>query len=131
METVTLNSVKFMTQAQYGSETVENKNLYLVEFQPDLNMFPDYSSGISISANTTYTVGSGALSDYKNGWFRIGLTSSSWHGRDPQIVVSINSQGFYMNYGCGFTMVYLSDGNTFSCNSTSKCDAKFFPVKTT
>lgn len=130
MDSVTLKAVKFMTQAQYSSETRTNDNLYLVEFEPDLNMFPNYSTSVWIDANTTYTVGSGALANYKEGWFRIGLTAYSWHGREPQLVIWINGQVFYISYFCAFTMVFLSEGNTFSCNSTWKCDSRFFPVKT-
>jgi hypothetical protein len=129
MEKASLNSVKFMTQSQYASESKTNDNLYMVEFQPDLNMFPDYSTSTWINANTTYTVGSGVLADYKEGWFRIGFTSSSWHGQDPQLVIWINGQVFYISYFCAFTMVYLSEGNTFSCNSTYRCDSRFFPIK--
>lgn len=129
METAILKSVKFMTQSQYNDAEKEKNNLYLVEFQPDLNMFPDYSKGVWISANTNYTVGSGVLDVYKEGWFRIGFTSSSWHGRDPQLAIWINGQVFYISYFCAFTMVYLSEGNTFSCNTTYRCDSRFFPVK--
>ena len=130
MEAATLNSIKFMTQSQYTSESKEKNNLYLVEFQPDLSMFPDYSQSVWVDANTTYTVGSGALANYEEGWFRIGFTSSSWHGRDPQLVIWINGQVFYISYFCAFTMIYLSKGNTFSCNTTYRCDSRFFPVKT-
>lgn len=129
MEKASLNLVKFMTQSQYASESKTNDNLYMVEFQPDLNMFPDYSTSTWINANTTYTVGSGVLANYKEGWFRIGFTSASWHGRDPQLVIWINGQAFYISYFCAFTMVYLSEGNTFSCNSTYRCDSRFFPIK--
>ena len=129
METVKLNSVKFMTQSQYDSEVKDNKNLYLVEFEPDLNMFPDYNAGVAISAGTTYVVGSGVLANYKEGWFRIGFVSASWHGQSPQLVIYINGQAFYISYFCAFTMVYLSEGNTFYCNSTSNANARFFPVK--
>lgn len=130
MESTALNSVKFMTQSQYASETKTNDNLYLVEFTPDLNMFPDYSTSVWIDAGTTYTVGSGALANYKEGWFRIGFTSSSWHGRDPQLTITLNGTTFFISYFCAFTMLYLSQGNTFSCNSTYRCDSRFFPVRT-
>ena len=130
MEAVTLKSVKFMNQSQYSGEVKEKNCLYLVEFQPDLNMFPDYSRGVWVDANTTYTVGSGALAAYKEGWYRIGFTSSSWHGRDPQLVIWINGQVFYISYFCAFTMIYLSEGNTFACNTTYRCESNFFPVRT-
>lgn len=129
MEMTTLKAIKFMSQGQYADEVKSSSDLYLVEFQPDLNMFPDYSNGVWISAGTTYTVGSGALASYKEGWFRIGLTSSSWHGRDPQLTIYINSQIFYISYFCAFTMIYLSEGDTFSCNSTYQCNSNFFPVR--
>ena len=124
-----------MTQSQYAGTTKDTSNLYMVEFQPDVNMFPNYDSSTTISPDTNYTVGSGALAGYQAGWFRIGLTSSSWHGRNPQIVVTINGQEFYMNYGCGFTMVYMTAGDTIRCtdmqnsNSWSKVDSKFFPMR--
>lgn len=135
MESRVLKTIKFMTQSQYENELKEDSNLYMVEFQPDLSMFPDYSAGITINHDTTYKVGSGALENYTAGWFRIGLTSISSHGRAPQLYLYINGQKFNMNYGCGFTMVYLTTGNSvkykdnMDSNSWSKVNAKFFPVK--
>lgn len=137
METAILKSVKFMTQSQYNDVEKEKNNLYLVEFQPDLNMFPDYSKGVTLNGNTTYTVGSGVLASSKEGWFRIGLTSWSWHGRAPQLRMYLNGQVFYISYQCAFTMVYLSNGDkirweyTHYDHSLASWRNEFFPVKTT
>ena len=134
MESRELKKINFMNETQYDSATKSKDNLYLVEIPTfQMTCFPDYSRGVAISGGTTYTVGSGALADYSEGWFRIAFQSTSWHGQQPQLVIYINGQIFYASYFCAFTMVYLTTGNTFYTNAGNgwgnKVNAFFFPNK--
>lgn len=131
MESRELKKINFMNGAQYESVVKSKDNLYLVEIPTfQMTCFPDYSRGVAISGGTTYTVGSGALADYSEGWFRVAYTSSSWHGHQ-QLIIYVNGQVFYPSYFCAFTMVYLTTGNTFYTNygNGGITNAYFFPNK--
>lgn len=137
MESHLLKKVQFMPQSKYKElseqSAISKENLYLVEFRPDFNFFPDYNASIDLMHNTEYTVGSGVLPN--SGWYRIGLTSRSSHGQSPQLTTTINGQKFFINYACAFTMVFLTEGDTFSYRDErngsywSNVNAKFFPVR--
>ena len=132
MESRELKKINFMSEVQYDSVTKSKDNLYLVEVPTfQLTCFPDYSRGVAISGETTYTVGSGALANYSEGWFRIALTTTSWHGTSPQLIIYINGQVFYISYFCAFTMAYLTTGDTFYTNNGNggNVNAYFFPNK--
>lgn len=80
------------------------------------SLFPDWSRKVNLASGTTYTVGSGALANYKAGYIWFG--STSWNGDVYINGTWFNVGGWYTEDGHDRKLVFfpVSQGDVVNCS---------------
>lgn len=90
-----LNEIKFMPLSDYNisSDTADSICAVEVTSMFGLGCFLDWTKVVTLSLNTTYTVGSGVLANYKAGYVWLGK-----HGRGGWASCTIINTTFLSGY---------------------------------